>query len=132
MKKFYLLILNIALFCNCSDKTINLGSDYFLRIEGKGTNDILSRSPIDGSIPCDVLMYDFNSDFIIAKQKPNKITSPMYEREFEYKNGRDSNYYWIIGHNPKIFVGPLNEVEYLGAREKYKIPKDLILKNVYE
>jgi hypothetical protein len=134
MKKSLLLILSILLLfkCNCSDETVNLGNHYFLRIEGTGTNDILSEYSEHGSIPCDVVTYNYNSDFIIAKQKPDKITSPMYDREFEYKNGRDSFYYWIIRHNPYIILGSLNENEFIDARKKYQVPDNLVMKSVWE
>jgi hypothetical protein len=56
----------------------------------------------------------------------------MYDREFEYKNGRDSFYYWIIRHNPYIILGPLNENEFIDARKKYQVPDNLVMKSVWK
>jgi hypothetical protein len=67
--KLYLSIIFAAvlIFQSCSsDYTKNLGNGYFYRFEGGDMNDILGK----GEIPATVVSYDFDDDFIIAKQKP--------------------------------------------------------------
>jgi Protein of unknown function (DUF3997) len=126
------IVIFLCLLISCSsDATKELGGSYFLRIEGESTNEILNYEPNKNGIPPAVLKYNFNDSFIIAEQKPNKFNDVMHDDSIEYPNGRKRLYYWLIlKHNNKL-IGPMNGVEFKAARNKYKVPKDLMLQSVY-
>ncbi len=83
MKKRKKLILTSAclvavaiclLFGSCifnSDEVTELSGDYFYRDEGQHDKSILSHLPDKQEIYGEVIGYNYNSDFIIAAQKPN-------------------------------------------------------------
>ncbi len=54
-----------------------------------------------------MVAYDFNDDFIIAKQKPKVPQDPLYNKEYQYKSGINQYYYWIVVHSKEIVIGPL-------------------------
>lgn len=125
------IVLFLCLLVSCSDATKELGGSYFLRIEGESTNEILNHEPNKNGVPPAVLKYNFNDSFIIAEQKPNKFNDVMHDDSIVYRNGRKALYYWIILKHKNKLVGPMNEVEFKEARNKYKVPKDLVLQSVY-
>lgn len=129
--RFVLLITLFIHFYSCSDSSKELGSNYFLRIEGEHTNEILNRNPKRKGVPPDVIRYNYNKDFVIAEQKPNQYDDIMHDDSVNYKFGREVLYYWIIVKKNNSCIGPLNEVEFKGVRKKYKIPDKLELKSVY-
>jgi hypothetical protein len=96
-------------------------------MEGKSINDIFSHSAEGREIPSNVLTYNYNSDFIIASQKPDHTDDPLYTKVV-YKDGRDKVYYWLIVHSKKLTLGPMRRNEFEKARRIYNVPKDLILK----
>jgi len=130
MKILISLFCLLLFSCNLSDVTKELSGDYFLRIEGKGVNDILSHSE-NNEIPSDVLRYGYNENFIIAEQKPNSIQDALYSKKYEYTSGINSLYYWIIVHNKKTVFGPMNKTEFEKARIEEKVPNDLKLTDVH-
>jgi hypothetical protein len=131
LKKYGFLSLFIMLFsCNGSDKTENLSGGYFLRMEGKSLNDILSSGKGKNEIQPNILRYNSNAAFIIAEQKPNKTDDAIYEKSYEYKNGRDQKYYWIIILKGDLLLGPLTKAEFEMEKIKHNIPKELALKNI--
>lgn len=61
------------LFSSCipnSDSSKDLSGGYFYRDEGVHVKDILSRTSNRKEIYSEVIAYDFNSNFIVVKQKP--------------------------------------------------------------
>ncbi|MGX5688164.1 hypothetical protein [Arcticibacter tournemirensis] len=82
-KSYFTLIIGYVLlscFNGCSaggDYAKDLSGDYFYRDEGDSKKDILSHLPGKKDIYGEVLDYDYNDNFIVAKQKP------IYE---EYKS----------------------------------------------
>ena len=130
--KFLLIIIILFIhLCGCSDSSKELGGNYFLRIEGEHTNEILNRSPNRKGVPPDVIRYNYNNDFIIAEQKPNQYNDIMHDDSVNYKYGRKNLYYWVIFKKSNFCIGPLNEAEFNEARNKYKVPDKLELKSVY-
>ncbi|SEL95854.1 DUF3997 domain-containing protein [Parapedobacter koreensis] len=124
------IIVAIWLLVGCSDATKELGSGYFLSIEGESANAIFNRGPDVDGIPPSVLRYGYNSKFIIAEQRPSRFNDVMYDA-IDYSDGREAMYYWVILKESKTVFGPLNKDEFQQLREKYKVPTDLELKNVY-
>ncbi len=128
MRKLLLISIIVVLSsCNFSDETRSLSGDWTFVDEGH-----LNRV-IDGGknhIPCDVIKYGYNNDFIIAAQKPTEDCF-LGKDTSVYKAGKNKTYYWIIGHSQKLFLGPMNETEFNEAKKKYNVPDDLELKPVY-
>lgn len=129
--KFYvstsLLIALILQSCS-SDYTKNLGNGYFYRFEASDLRDIHSENANGGEIPADVVSYDFDDDFIIAKQKPKLPQDPLYDKDYKYNRGDKEFYYWLIVKNENLVLGPLSLEEFNNQKIKYKIPNSLTLK----
>ena len=123
-----IILPNFFYSCNGSDGTVELSGNYFLRNEGKYVNDILSHGKSSLEIQANVLKYNYNDNFIIAEQKPNKTDDPLYEKTYNYKEGRNKIYYWIIVVKKDSLLGPLNKSEFDQERTKHNVPNDLILK----
>ncbi len=116
----------------CSDTTKNLGDGYVLVLEGGSVNFIFKEESTWGGVPYGVTKYDYNDDFIIAQQTPREFDDVIDEREFDYKHGRDTSYYWVISKADSALWGPLDEQEFLACRKRLGIPDDLVLRNAYE
>ena len=58
--------------------------------------DILCKKANGGEIPATVTNFDFNDEFIIAKQKPKLPQDPLYDNNYKYNRGDKEYYYWII------------------------------------
>jgi hypothetical protein len=127
MKKLYRGILLAFLLSCSSDSSVDLSGGYFLALEGRGANLIGNRSVSSREIPSNVISYNFNDQFIIAKQKPNAIDNVIFTPTI-YKYGKDSIYYWLIVHDRKLVLGPMNEQEFDNASNLYKVPKTLDFK----
>jgi hypothetical protein len=113
----------------CSDITENLGNGFFYRNEGGPIKDILCHKAQIGEIPATVVSFDYNSDFIIAKQKPKMPGDPLYDKEYQYKRGVDVYYYWLIIKKSNQIYGPLDLSEFIQLKFKYHIPEELQLNN---
>lgn len=128
IKLHILFFLSVfILHCCSSDYTENLGGDYFFRGEGGLLNDIHCRKANGGVIPATVLDYDYDNEFIIAKQKPKIPQDPLYEKEYIYKNGCDKVYYWLIIKRDNFVLGPFDFEEFKLVRNKYKVSDNLKL-----
>jgi hypothetical protein len=132
MKYFKLLSFPFLLtfLYSCSDYSKELGGNYFLNVEGKNINVILNHRPNTKGIPPAILKYNYNNDFIIAEQKPN-INDNILDETANYKNGRDSLYYWIIVKKNSLCLGPFNLNEFNEAKLKNIVPETLKLKDIY-
>lgn len=122
------LLLFFLFCCGCSDYTERLGSGYFFVKEGGSLNEIYCEKPFGGRIPATVIDYDYNNDFIIAKQKPKIPQSILYEKKYEYKYGLNEYYYWLIIKDEYSVLGPYSISEFNEAKEVYGIPNTLELK----
>jgi len=112
------LLIYIYLIATYDDSKI-LSGDYKYFPE---TKDIIGN--ID--IPPYVVSYDFDENFIIAKQAPTEIHNAIYrDKEYIYKDGKSVIYYWIIIHDLNLVLGPLNKNEYEFEKINYKVPKNL-------
>ena len=77
-------------------------------------------------IPPTVIDFDYNRDFIIAKQKPKLPLDILYDVNYLYKDEVDT-FYWIISVKNYFGLGPLDKQEYEAARKKYGVPDKLKL-----
>lgn len=128
MKKLLILLFIVVLTsCNFSDETRTLSGGWTFVSEARHDRVIEGGNIF---IPCEVIKYGYNKDFIVAAQKPTEECF-LGKDTFEYKLGRDTVYYWLIKHSSKIFLGPMDEEEYLQARIRYKVPENLKLKSLY-
>lgn len=118
----------VLLIQSCTpDYTKDLGGGYFYRDEGGNIKDILCEKPNGGEIPATILDYAYNSEFIIAKQKPKLPQEPLYKKDYVY-NTDNTFFYWIIVKANNIVIGPLDMQGYINMRLKYQVPDKLILK----
>lgn len=130
IKLYSLLILGLLamVFHNCtSDFTKNLGGGYFFRNEGGEIKDILCQRPDGGQIPSTVLSYAYDRKFIIAKQKPDLPQDILYKKEYDYKFGEDTIYFWLIVKKGNLVIGPLIEEEFKEVKKEYNVPDRLNL-----
>jgi hypothetical protein len=65
-----LIVMSCFFFIRCSDSTEELGGNYVFINEGENDKFIISHLPGRTNIYGKVLSYDFNEQFIIAKQQP--------------------------------------------------------------
>jgi len=124
--KIILLFTSVVLqSCNYDDNK-NLGSSFVYYDDHRM---IASSTGESGGVPSTVLEYNYDKSFIIAAQKPieNDPNVLLYDMEYEYKDGYNSVYYWMILKVNQKVIGPMSKSEFLEAREKYNVPKDLKL-----
>lgn len=117
----------MAIQCCTSDHTKNLGNRYYYRDEGEDMTDIYNEVPNGAGIPATVLAYAYNRDFIIARQKPKLPQDPLYNKDYVYRNGTDTSYYWIIFKSSNVVLGPLDKAEFERERIKNNVPDALKL-----
>lgn len=124
------MVFCVALILQCctSDYTENLGGGYFFRNEGGDLKDILSKDPKGGEIPSTVIAFDYDKNFIIAKQRPKLPQDILYEKNYNYELGADTTYFWLIIKKSRLVLGPLKEKEFRKVRERYEIPESLKFK----
>lgn len=134
MKKTFCVLLFICVLyliqgCNIgADSTKKLSGGYFYRNEGGDIKDILCENPNGGEIPSTVIDFDYDKDFIIAKQKPKIPQDPLYNKGYQYNDGRDKYYFWLIVIKKDLVFGPLSEKEFSIVRKEYNVPDKLSLK----
>ena len=128
--KFYIsaIFFTTFIFQSCSsDYSKDLGGNYFYRFEASDLRDIHCKKANGGEIPADIVSYDFNNNFIVAKQKPKLPQDPLYEKDYKYSKGDKEYYYWIIIKEDNLVLGPLSFEEFNSSRIKYKVPNNIIL-----
>lgn len=116
---FFFFFLFLSLMCDTDSKKI--GNGFVYNAEQK---HIIGK--VD--IPPTIISYDYNNDFIVAKQKPKKYNEAIYdEMEYVYPLGRDTVYYWLIIKEKQKIVGPLDYDDFLLLKRAYKVPNNLKL-----
>jgi hypothetical protein len=80
-------------------------------------------------IPSEVLMYQHDDSFIIAKQKPRRYKefNYTYNEGYKYSKGLDSEYYWIIKKKEKKVFGPLEYSQFIRLCDEFYVPENLRL-----
>lgn len=119
----YLILTSCIAFgsCNLSDDVVQLSGNYSFYHESMDDNTIYNEGG-DEAIPCNVVAYDYNNDYIVAKQIRTRQCD--LEKRTEYPNS-DSIFYWIVAHKGKKFLGPLTLIDYQQKRISLNIPSDL-------
>ncbi len=129
---YFLLLVCIAFLiqgCNFSTDCIKkLSGDYYFRNDGGDIKDILCEKPNGGEIPSTIIDFDYDKRFIIAKQKPKIPQDPLYNKDYQYKDGFNKIYFWLIVHEKNLVLGPFSEEEFAIIRKEYNVPDNLILK----
>jgi hypothetical protein len=120
---FVIFALIFILFIpqNCDTDSKRLGNGFVYNAEHKHiTGEI--------DIPPYVLSFDYDKEYVIAKQKPKEYNEVIYDkREYIYPLGRDSIYYWLIIKKEHKVLGPLNLNQFDSLRLHYNVPKELVL-----
>ena len=112
--------------CEYCDYTEYFGNGYYYRDEGGDIKEIFGSKAHTPGIPPTVIDFDYNRDFIIAKQKPKLPLDILYDVNYLYKDEVDT-FYWIISVKNYFGLGPLDKQEYEAARKKYGVPNKLKL-----
>lgn len=127
--KWYIVFcVAVILQCCTSDYTENLGGGYFFRNEGGDLKDILSKEPKGGEIPSTVIAFDFDKNFIIAKQRPKLPQDILYKKSYNYELGANTTYFWLIIKKNRLVLGPLKEKEFREVRKRFEVPESLKFK----
>lgn len=131
MKKYLINIIILLALNSCgagiSDEVDDLGAGYQLVLEGGNMSYLL----FDGvgpehDIPPTILTYSNTDDFIIAIQHPILRRDIIYPGcDYNYANGDQEVYYWIIEKKKHITHGPLDMLEYRELRKQLNIPNDM-------
>lgn len=108
----FIMLFILSLFYN-SDLT-RLGNGF---IYDDGRKDIIGQK----DIPPNIISYDFDSQFVIVKQRPAKYDNVMYPN-YTYPMGRDAIYYWLIIKKEGKVIGPLDFNQFQHQRRFYKVP----------
>ncbi len=128
MKNYIIILLILIYSCGgISDSTTELSNGYYYASESANENIIVRHGYKNGDryIPCNVIEYKYDDDYIIAKQLPSPdcfwdIDSNTY--------GDEKYYYWIIVTNENTILGPLSLVEFMDKRIQLNIPVHLRFK----
>jgi hypothetical protein len=126
IKKINIVIGGASLLCffllfsqMCDTDSKNLGGGFVYSAEHK---HILGK--ID--IPPTIISYDYDKNFIVAKQKQKKYNEAIYDKmEYVYPLGRDTVYYWLIIKQEQKVFGPLDYGSFQELTQKYNIPNKL-------
>lgn len=113
--------------CNYNDNKY-LGSDYVYYADHKM---IVSSTGESSGIPSTVIEYCYDKRFIIAAQEPieNDPNALLYDDIYEYTEGYNAIYYWIISKDQKRVYGPLSSIDFVKMKDSLIISKELKFKN---
>ena len=80
-------------------------------------------------IPPKILSYQYDDNFIVAKQKPRRYKefNYTYNEGYKYFKGLDSEYYWIIKKKEKKVFGPLEYSQFIRLCDEFYVPENLRL-----
>lgn len=114
---------------SCGDEAETLSGGYTYRLEGSASYIGHKSAGRTGKIiPCDVLDYDYNEDFVIVSQKPNPSCPPDLNRDDALHSGYDINY-WIADNRRDELLGPLSLEDFMKKREELSVPDKLQLRD---
>jgi len=118
MKKYLFILLLFSSCIGAWDTTIDLGDGYNYYNEGGDYSEITKQfRDINGKfvniiIPKTILIYTYDNDYILAKQR-------------EKKNMKNIIQYWIIIKKKDSIIGPLNKSQFMDKLKIFSIPKKL-------
>lgn len=124
-----MLCIIFLVFCNCTnDYSKNIGSGYTYRNEGGSIKDISHKYPTKGGeIPSTVVSFDYDNEFIIAKQKPKLPQDVLYSKKYSYDEGDTVFYYWLIIKKEHKVFGPLSIEQFSEMKKEYNVSAELNL-----
>ncbi len=129
IKTFLVVFLAIALslllyYCMTTSDQEHLGSAI---VYNKDWGVISSGKQGIPNIPPRVVEYHRNSKHIIVKQRPYQFAPDIDGwRNVNYPNGYDTTYYWLIVKTKHLFIGPLDSIQFIKAREDYHVSERLL------
>ncbi|MHB1003073.1 MAG: DUF3997 domain-containing protein [Thermoleophilia bacterium] len=120
---------------SCTNESLELGDDYAILSPNSGHAYILHRKSnsfkqeyFDRLIPCNVISYDFNDDYIVALQMPStECVGNLAVRSDVSTEPGSGNNYWIVDKEALKTYGPYTEEEYITKRQELDVPDDLKL-----
>jgi hypothetical protein len=120
-------ILLLSIFSLFWSDNKKMGNGYVYYADNKM---ISSSDGLYGEIPSVVSSFDYDNNFIIAEQKPieNDPNALLYDFEYKYIEGYNTNYYWLIIKKEKKVIGPMNKDEFNKQRNKYNVSIKLTFK----
>ena len=125
----FLFLLSCFVVNSCGDYSTNLGDGYTFVHEGENWNYIFHGLPSEGGeITPNVMSFDYDRNFIIAKQKPMPFQYG-YETGEEYENRVDTIpvCYWLIIKKEHKTLGPMDYGSFQRLRKQYKVPDKLVI-----
>ena len=97
MNNLFYCVITILITCivpSCtSDYSQNLGQKYVYRDEGGRIKEIFSQESDGEQIPATVISFDYNRQFIIAKQKPKIPQDPLLRWDFRSARSQELSLY---------------------------------------
>lgn len=127
--KIIMLILSAMLLESCgggtSDYVEKLPGGYQFISESKDQSFIYGKN--NQYIPCSVISYIFNNDFILVCQQPSDPC--IHTEAIGIKTVNiDIVQFWIIDVQQESLMGPFTFSEFLNQRKKMGVPNELLLK----
>lgn len=127
--KILMLVLFTMLFASCgggiSDYTEDLPGGYQFVSESKDQSFIYGKK--QQYIPCSIISYTFNNDFILVYQRPSEPCIHTEATGMQIVN-IDVVQFWIIDVQKESLMGPFTLSEFLKQRKKIGVPDELELK----
>lgn len=120
-----MMIPLILISCSSSDYNEQLSGNYYYINDGPPLVYIRPEMMGGPFIPCTIIDYAFNDQFIIAVQKWTEDCG-YYTNEAAKKSGNAYNF-WIVDHTSNKLIGPLSIDEYIRKRSELEIPDELKL-----
>lgn len=127
MKCYIVLLTTLFFLVSCSgrDYVESLPGGYEFVSESNEQSFIYGKG--DEYIPCTVVSYVFDEDFILICQKPSEPCIHTEATGIEIKNV-DVIQFWIVDVRENILLGPFNLSEYLQKRSMIGVSDKLTLK----
>jgi hypothetical protein len=107
-----------------SDYTDDLGQDYIFVSESNAHQIISGPNDTTGAgiVPCTVEAYEYDSTYIIAKQRLNL---DCLEEDFSKMQAA----YWIIDKKKETVYGPLDSLSFFTKKKELMVSSSLAFKN---
>ncbi len=148
MKRFAFQLVLLIMFFSCKNEyPVNLGKGYKLDYDGNSYDCILDTENTI-MVAAHVVRYSYDSNFIVAEQKPwydfriSGLKEMTYSKRMEAIENSTIRQYWIINKKQKSeysldtlsklarysnVFGPFKKEDYLQKREELGVPKALQL-----
>src|SRR5699024_11018556 len=118
-----ILVLSTVLFASCgggiNDYTEELPGGYQFISESKDQSFIYGKNK--QYIPCSVISYTFNNDFILVYQQPSEPCIHTEATGIKIAN-KDMVQFWITDVQKELLIGPFTLSEFLNQRKKMGVP----------